>query len=69
MVMPAIGPESRPNLAVALNCGIGSSFLNALVKALERLHMVRAENSGYSARNRAGGLPAAGSVGRRGRRQ
>jgi len=37
-----------PNFAVALNCGIGSSFLNALVKALERLHIVRAENSEYS---------------------
>lgn len=37
-----------PNFAVALNCGIGSSFLNALAKALERLHMVRAENSEYS---------------------
>jgi len=30
------------NFAVALNCGMGSSFL----KALERLHMVRAENFG-----------------------
>jgi hypothetical protein len=36
-----------PSLAVALNCGTGSSFLKALVKALDRLHMVRAENSGY----------------------
>jgi hypothetical protein len=29
-----------------LNWGTGSSFLNALVKALDKLHMVRAENSG-----------------------
>ena len=36
-----------PSLAVALNCGTGSSFLKALVKALDRLHMVRAENCGY----------------------
>jgi hypothetical protein len=36
-----------PSLAVALNCGTGSSFLKALVKAFERLHMVLAENSGY----------------------
>src|SRR5258708_15822989 len=34
-----------PSLAVALNCGIGSSFLNALVKALDKLHMVRDERS------------------------
>src|SRR5258708_35588567 len=33
------------SLAVALNCGIGSSSLKALVNALERLHMVRAWNS------------------------
>ncbi len=37
-----------PSLAVALNCGKGSSFLNALVKAFDRLHIVRGENSGYS---------------------
>jgi hypothetical protein len=36
-----------PSLAVALNCGTGSSFLNALVKAFDRLHMVLAENSAY----------------------
>jgi hypothetical protein len=29
---------------VALYCGIGSSSLNALVKAFDRLHMVRARN-------------------------
>jgi hypothetical protein len=36
-----------PSLAVAVNCGMGSSFLKALVNAFERLHMVLAENSGY----------------------
>jgi len=36
-----------PSLAVALNCGTGSSFLKALVKAFDSLHMVLAENSGY----------------------
>ena len=36
-----------PSLAVALNCGTGSSFLKALVKAFDKLHMVRGENSGY----------------------
>src|SRR6185437_5297018 len=40
--------RNSPSLAVALNCGTGSSFLKALVKAFERLHIVRAENSGYS---------------------
>ena len=33
------------SLAVALYCGMGSSSLNALVKAFERLHMVRGWNS------------------------
>ena len=33
------------SFAVALYWGIGSSSLNALVKAFERLHMVRAWNS------------------------
>ena len=33
------------SFAVALYCGIGSSSLNALVKALDRLHMVRGWNS------------------------
>ena len=33
------------SFAVALYCGIGSSSLNALVNAFERLHMVRAWNS------------------------
>lgn len=35
------------SLAVALNCGIGSSSLNADVNALDRLHSVRALNSSY----------------------
>ena len=39
--------RNEPSLAVALNCGIGSSSLNALVKAFERLHIVRGENSSY----------------------
>jgi hypothetical protein len=34
-------------LAVALNCGTGSSFLKALVNAFDKLHMVRTANSGY----------------------
>jgi hypothetical protein len=34
-------------LAVALNCGTGSSFLKALVNALDKLHIVRGENSSY----------------------
>jgi hypothetical protein len=33
--------------AVALNCGMGSSFLKALVDALDKLHIVRGENSSY----------------------
>ena len=33
------------SFAVALYCGIGSSSLKALVKAFDRLHMVRAWNS------------------------
>src|SRR5579859_7716520 len=39
--------RKAPSLAVALNCGTGSSFLNALVKAFDKLHIVLAENSGY----------------------
>lgn len=38
---------NAPNFAVVLNCGIGSSSLNAEVKAFERLHIVRDANSGY----------------------
>jgi hypothetical protein len=33
------------SFAAALNCGIGSSSLNALVNAFERLHVVRGANS------------------------
>jgi len=33
------------SFAVALYCGIGSSSLNALVKAFDKLHMVRGWNS------------------------
>src|SRR6266571_425241 len=33
------------NFAVALNCGIGSSSLNALVNAFDRLHVVLGANS------------------------
>ena len=33
--------RNSPSLAVALNCGIGSNSLNAEVKALERLQIVR----------------------------
>ena len=38
--------RKAPSFAVALNCGTGSSFLNALVNAFERLHIVLAANSG-----------------------
>ena len=37
--------RNSPSLAVALNWGMGSSSLHALVKALHRLHRVRVENS------------------------
>jgi hypothetical protein len=40
-------PRNSPNLAVALNCGMGSSSLNAEVNALERLQIVRDRNSSY----------------------
>src|SRR5258708_32724632 len=33
-----------PSFAVALNCGIGSRLLKALVNALDRLHIVRGAN-------------------------
>jgi hypothetical protein len=36
------------SFAVALYWGIGSSSLNALVKALDRLHMVRGWNSSWT---------------------
>jgi hypothetical protein len=39
--------RNSPSLAVALNCGMGSSSLRAEVKALERLQIVRGWNSSY----------------------
>src|SRR5215469_11896459 len=46
----SVGTKLRnsPSLAVALNWGIGSSFLKALVKAFDKLHIVLAANSGCS---------------------
>jgi len=41
-------PADPASLAVALYCGIGSSSLNALVKAFERLHLVHGWNSSYT---------------------
>lgn len=41
----AIPERKAPSLAVALNCGMGSSSLKADVKAFERLHMVRGAKS------------------------
>jgi hypothetical protein len=40
--------RNSPSLAVALNCGMGSSCLNADVNALERLQIVRGRKSSYS---------------------
>jgi len=39
--------RSSPGFAVVLNWGTGLSFLNALVNALDKLHIVRGENSSY----------------------
>jgi hypothetical protein len=39
--------RNSPNFAVALNCGIGSSALNAEVNAFEELQIVRGRNSSY----------------------
>src|SRR5258707_8816540 len=39
--------RNSPSFAVALNCGIGSSPLNAEVNAFERLQIVRGRNSSY----------------------
>ena len=39
--------RNSPSFAVALNWGIGSSSLNAEVKAFERLQIVRDRNSSY----------------------
>jgi hypothetical protein len=36
-----VASRKPASLAVARNCGMGSSSLNAEVKALERLHTVR----------------------------
>jgi len=41
------GKLEAPSLAVALNCGMGSSSLNAEVNALERLQIVRGWNSSH----------------------
>jgi len=40
-------PGIHPGFAVALNCGTGSSSLNAEVNAFERLQIVRGRNSSY----------------------
>lgn len=42
---------NSPSFAVALNCGMGSSSLNADVNALERLQIVRGRNSSYFGSN------------------
>src|SRR5580692_7749702 len=39
--------RNSPSFAVALNCGMGSSSLNADVNALERLQIVRGRNWSY----------------------
>ena len=39
--------RNPPSFAVALNCGMGSSPLNAEVNASERLQIVRERNSSY----------------------
>ena len=39
--------RNSPSFAVALNCGMGSSSLNAEVNALERLQIVRGRKSSY----------------------
>jgi len=58
--------ENSSSLAVALNCGTGSSFLNALVNAFDKLHIVRGENSVYcgwsGARTRPGAASAQSSA-------
>jgi hypothetical protein len=40
-----VASRKLPSFAVARNCGIGSSCLNADVNAFDRLHMVRGWNS------------------------
>src|SRR6266849_4507708 len=39
--------RNSPSMAVALNCGMGSSSLNAEVNAFERLQIVRGRNSSH----------------------
>src|SRR6202008_3416839 len=39
--------RNSPSFAVALNCGMGSSSLNAEVNAFDRLQIVRGRNSSY----------------------
>ena len=39
--------RKAPSFAVAWNCGMGSNSLNAEVKALDGLHIVRGWNSSY----------------------
>src|SRR6266481_5076202 len=41
----AASSRNDASLAVALNCGMGSRSLNALVNALDKLHTVRGANS------------------------
>src|SRR5579864_8493920 len=42
-----LASKNSPSFAVALNCGMGSTSLNADVNALERLQIVRDRNSSY----------------------
>jgi len=49
MIAP-MGCRKRAKELVALNWGMGSSSLNAEVKALLKLHVVRGSNSGYFGR-------------------
>jgi hypothetical protein len=44
---PGALSKNFPSFAVARNCGIGSSSLNADVNAFDRLHIVRCWNSSY----------------------
>ena len=39
--------KNSPSSAVALSCGMGSSYLNADVNAFERLQIVRGRNPSY----------------------
>src|SRR5215831_16816609 len=41
--------RNSPNFPVALNCGMGSSSLNAEVNAFDKLQIVRDRNSSYFA--------------------